>query len=107
MVGSGWFNFGSLVFGLIAWILPGILLLRHQKADPGTVVVFSVASVSACAISLCLQIFSLSHLADIEDWSALMDITPSLRVVAALLLIVTLILNAITLVVYFGKKPED
>jgi cytochrome c oxidase subunit 4 len=104
MFGAGWLNLGSLVLGLIAWILPVITLMQHNKADPRNLVVFSVASVSACAISLLMQIVSTSHLVKIEDWSALMDISPSLVLVASILLVVTLILNAITLAVYYGKK---
>ena len=107
MFGTGWLNFGSLLFGLIAWILPVINLMQHDKADPRNLVIFSLASVSACAISLCMQIFSTNYLVTREDWSALMDISPPLVLVASILLVVTLILNAITLVVYFWKTPED
>lgn len=104
MFGAGWLNLGSLVFGLIAWILPVINLMQQNKADSRNLVVFSVASVSACAISLCIQIFSIRFLVTSEDWSALMDTTPALVLVASLLLVVTLLLNAITLGVYYGKK---
>jgi len=107
MFGAGWLNLGSLVFGLIAWILPVINLMKHHKADPRNLVVFSVASVSACAISLCMQIFSINYLVTLEDWSALMDTTPALVLVASILLAVTLMLNAITLVRYYGKKPKS
>lgn len=107
MVGAGWLNLGSLVLGLIAWILPCINLMKHNKANPRNLVIFSVASVSACAISLCMQIFYTNHLVNTEDWSALMDTSPTLVVVASMLLVVTLILNAVTLVVYYGKKPEN
>lgn len=107
MDGAGWLNLGSLVTGLIAWILPMIILMQHQKADFRNVMFFSIASVSACAISLCLQIFSTSHLVKREDWSALMDISPTLVLVASVLLAGTLILNAVTLVIYYRKPSED
>ena len=57
MFGAGWLNLGSLLLGLIAWILPVVNLVQHNKADHRNWVAFSVASVSACAISLCMQIF--------------------------------------------------
>ncbi|MEL7657284.1 MAG: hypothetical protein AAGU75_15430 [Bacillota bacterium] len=107
MFGAGWLNLGSLVLGLIAWILPVVNLAQHNKADHRNWVVFSVASISACAISLCMQIFYTDHLVKIEDWSALMDTSHAVALVATLLLVVTIILNAITLVVYYGKKLKE
>lgn len=107
MFGAGWLNLGSLVLGLIAWILPVVNLMQHNKADHRNWVVFSVAGVSACAISLYMQILYTNHLVKIEDWSALMDTSHAVALVATLLLVVTIILNAITLVVYYGKKLKD
>jgi cytochrome c oxidase subunit 4 len=54
-----------------------------------------------------MQIFYTNHLVKIEDWSALMDTSQAVAFVAALLLVVTIILNAITLIVYHGKKLKD
>mgnify|MGYP000955445992 CR=1 FL=1 len=106
-MGASWLNLGSIVLGLIAWILPVVNLVQHNKADHRNWAVFSVASVSACAISLCMQIFYTDHLVKIEDWSALMDTAHAVALVAILLLIVTIILNAITLGVYCEKKLKD
>jgi len=107
MFGACWLNLGSLVLGLVAWTLPVVNLMQHNKADHRNWVAFSIASVSACAISLCMQIFYTSHLVKIEDWSALMDTTHALVLVATIFLVVTLILNAITLVVYNKKTSKD
>lgn len=104
MFGTGLLNIGSLVLGLIAWILPVINLMQYNKADHRNWVIFSVASISACAISLCMQIFYTNHLVKIEDWSALMDTSYAVAFAATLLLIVTIILNAITLIVYHEKS---
>lgn len=104
MFGAGWLNLGSLVLGLIAWILPVVNLVQHNKADRRNWVAFAVASVSACAISLCMQIFYTNHLVKIEDWSALMDTSQAVALFATLLLAVTIILNVITLVVYYRKS---
>lgn len=93
-------NLGSLVLGLIAWLLPVVNLMRYKKPDHKNWAVLSIMSISACAISLCFQIINNYHLVKIEDWTALMDITGSLAVIASVLLIVTIILNAITLIVY-------
>ncbi len=107
MVGAGWLNLGSILLGLIAWILPVINLMQRNRGNPETMVVLSVASVSACSLSLCLQIFYTSHLVQKEDWSALMDISPTVVVVASILLAGTLILNVIAMVVYSRKPLKD
>ena len=107
MLGYGLLNVGSLLLGLIAWILPVINLAQHNKVNHRNGVVFSVVSISACAISLCMQIFYTNHLVKIEDWSALMDTSWAVASVSALLLVVTIILNAITMVAYYGKKSQE
>lgn len=96
----GLLNLGSLVLGLIAWILPVVSLMRYVMRDRRNWIVLSILSISACAISLWFQILYQYHLVKIEDWSALMDTTSAVAFVSAALLIVTIVLNAITLVVY-------
>ncbi|MFB4166921.1 hypothetical protein [Virgibacillus sp. JSM 102003] len=102
----GWLNVGSLALGLIAWILPAINLMQYKNHDHRNWVVLSVMSISACAISLSFQVFYTNHLVKIEDWSALMDTTGAVAFVSAVLVIVTIILNAITLILYRGKIAE-
>ena len=96
----GLLNVGSLVLGLIAWILPIINLLHDKKHKHKNWFVFSVMSGYACAISLCFQIFYNYHLIKIGDWAALMDITGAVVFASAVLIIVTIVLNTITLIVY-------
>ncbi len=96
----GLLNLGSLLLGLAAWILPVVNLMRFKNHNHRNWVALSITSISACAVSLCFQIFYNYHLVKIEDWSALMDTMGALVFVAATLLIVTIILNAITLIVY-------
>lgn len=96
----GLLNLGSLMLGLIAWILPFVNLMRNEKHDRRNWVALSILSFSACAISLCFQIFYSYHLVKIEDWSALMDTAGAVATVAAVLLIVTILLNAMTLILY-------
>jgi cytochrome c oxidase subunit 4 len=102
----GLLNLGSLVLGLIAWILPVVNLMRYKKHDYRNWVTLAIMSISACAISLCFQIFYNYHLVKIADWSALMDITDNVAFVAAVLLVVTIILNAITLLVYHDRTAK-
>lgn len=101
-----WLNLGSLVLGLNAWILPAVNLLRCGKHEHRNWTTLSTMSISACAISLCFQIFQINYLVKVEDWSALMDTMNAVAFVSATLLIVTIILNVITLVVYRDRSAE-
>ena len=96
----GLLNLGSLVLGLIAWILPIINLMRYQKHENQNWFILSIVSMSACAFSLSFQIFYNYHLVKIEDWAALMDTTGGVVVATIVLLFSTVILNAVTLMVY-------
>lgn len=97
----GWLNLGSLVLGLIAWILPVVNFGRYEK--PNYWITRSIISLSACAISLSFQIFYSHHLVKIEDWPALMDTMGAVAFVSAVLLVVTIMLNVITLIIYHDR----
>jgi len=88
-------NLGSLVLGLIAWFLPIVCLARRNKAKSNSWIVYSMSSISACAISLFLQILYQNHLVNIEDWSAISDTSHGVAVMSALLLATTIVLNII------------
>ena len=98
----GWLNFGSLVLGLIAWILPAINITRYEKLSRNWITL-SVVSLSACSISLFLQICSFYERVKAEDWGALIDTMSVIASVPAILLIGTIILNTITLSMYQNR----
>jgi len=100
----GYLNVGSLVLGLIAWILPIVRIGFLKKSSDSSGEVLSFFSISACAISLCFQIFYTNHLVDISDWSALQDTMYAVSDAAGVLLVVTIILNAIVLIIERIKK---
>lgn len=102
----GLLNVGSLVLGLIAWILPVVALMRFNKQEHRNWATIAIMSLSACAISLFFQIYYNYHLVQIEDWTALMDTTGAVVYAATVLLIVTLLLNVITLIVYRGRTAK-
>lgn len=99
-------NLGSFLLGLIAWILPVINLMRYKKHDRWNWVILSVLSMSACAFSLFFQIYYIYHKVKISDWAALMDTMNVIVFAATVLLIVTIILNAITMLVYRDKTAN-
>ncbi|WP_326909907.1 hypothetical protein [Sedimentibacter sp. MB31-C6] len=94
---------GSLVLGLIAWILPVINIMRFKKSNNNNWVILSFLSISACAITLYFQILYNNYLVEIWDASALMDTTGASTFLSVVLLVVTIILNVITMIIYFHR----
>ena len=99
-------NLSSLVLGLFAWIIPIVNLVRYGKHNHRNWITLSITSMSACAISLWFQIFSINHRVKVADWSALMDTMSAVAFVSVVLLIVTIILNAITLIKYQSRVAK-
>lgn len=90
----------SVLLGLIAWAFPVVNLTRRKKSENKSWIAFSLASVSACAITMFMQIVFQNNRVSIEDWSALADTSNALVFVSSVLLIITLVLNLITFLVY-------
>lgn len=99
-MGYGWLNIGSILCGLIAVIIPTINLMRKDKSVIDNLGIFSGISISACSISLCMQIFYANHLVNIEDFTAIMDIFGTVASVSAALVVATIVLNVITYMIY-------
>ena len=93
----GWLNVGSLVLGLIAWIIPILNIIRHKKRGDNHSIM-TLLSMGACAIALWFQISYNNYLVEINDFPALMDTIGTLNWIAAVLLVVTIILNVISIV---------
>lgn len=96
----GLLNVGSLVLGLVAWILPIISLIKRKNNNNNYWALMSIVSLGACATSLLFQIIYNNHLVIIEDWSALMDTINAVVFVSTFLLLTTILLNVIVFVIY-------
>jgi len=96
----GLLNLGSLLFGVIALILPVLNVVKHNKAEHENWFILSIASVSSCAISLCMQIYYGSYSVQVKDWSALLDTSSAVAFASSVLLLTTVTLNAITIAMY-------
>ncbi|WP_422660560.1 hypothetical protein ACK8P5_08775 [Paenibacillus sp. EC2-1] len=96
---SAWPNLVSLVFGIIAWIVPIFNMSRYDERSRNWTTL-SMVSISACAISLFFQTLSFYERVKAEDWTALKDTVSVIASVPAILLIGTITLNVITLYVY-------
>ncbi|MCA0984394.1 hypothetical protein LCL89_10085 [Halobacillus yeomjeoni] len=97
MIDFGWLNIGSLVLGIIAWGVPVVSLMKDKKRGSRHWMAVSILSFSACGISLCFQLFYTYHKVVVQDWAALMDTMYAVSAASAVLLIVTILLNAVTL----------
>ena len=103
----GWLNLGSLLLGLAAWACPVIYLIKRNRTQGKDCCIFTMISVSACAVSLFFQIVYQDYLVRIEDLSALMDTSHATVAVSAVLLAITLALNLITVFVYSKDRRKQ
>ena len=86
-----YFIIEELTLGALAWGLGATALLLRRKQN--TAQRCGMGSFACCAASLCLVVFDLAHMADIEDVSAFLDTANAFRLAAGVLLTGTLILN--------------
>ena len=91
---TAFYNIGSLVLGLAAWIF-ALLAIKNRQNKPAHFL--SVSSFSACALSLLFQIFEVGNRVSKGDLSAVMDTIRAVMIAAALLVLVTVILNLFAL----------
>lgn len=89
---TAFYNLGSLLLGLTAWVL-GFAAILCKKQRPKVMFL----SFACCGTSLVFQFFEVRHRILIEDLSAIMDIYPTMAWVALILLSGTLTLNGIAL----------
>ena len=92
----GLLNFGSLFFGLVAWIIPVVFLITKKFSKNNSLVGIFV-SLICVIISMLMQMIYTKFLVDINDWSAVMDTQGSLIFASSVLLIVAITLNGLVL----------
>lgn len=93
---------GSLILGLVSWILPVLNIIKHNK----NWAIYSIISMSSCAIALVFQILYSNHMVNIEDIIALMDTSNTSALLSVILLVITVILNIISLIKYHIKETN-
>lgn len=87
---------GSLVLGLISWLLAFINIVRPKKARKDWVI-NSFFSLGACGLALAFQLIYAAHITRLGDWAALMDTLPTSLLLSLVLLIVCLLANGLSL----------
>lgn len=104
---SSLLSLGSLLLGLIAWIIPILSMKRSVKYGIKKCYNSIIVSFSACIASLCLQFFEINHRVEIEDWSGIMDTIGTLKWVAVILAVITLMLNTFALGICNEKETKS
>jgi hypothetical protein len=99
----GLLNVASLILGVIALGLPIVSLFQEKKEGKKKRKMLSFISFSACTTAIYFQLFYSYFLVNIGDWTALMDIMGTQVFVAGTLLIVTIILNIISFLVFHAN----
>lgn len=87
---------GSLVFGLISWGIPLVLLARKTSAT-NAALKGSFISLGCALVSLFMEILYTNHLVAINDLSAILDTQGAIVFGAFVLVTVTAILNGLVL----------
>lgn len=98
-------NLGSLLCGLAGWIIPCLRLLKGRNPNPGRQAMASAISLGLCGLALWMQLWYQQHLADIQDWSAIMDTAGGVTKISAFLLLSTVLLN-LALLCLAGKTEQ-
>ncbi|MBP2001357.1 cytochrome c oxidase subunit 4 [Paenibacillus shirakamiensis] len=88
-------NVASLVFGLIAWIVPVLNIARIEKLDYTRWMFSFMISFGSCAISLLIQIYYYYFLIKDGDITALIDTNGVVALAATILFMGTLLINII------------
>lgn len=89
IIPSYYLNIGSLIFGLLSWLLPVIQIVRKENSKS----IYTMISLSICSLAILFQLFYQVHLVAINDWSALLDTTPAVAVTSSVLLVFCTVLN--------------
>ena len=85
-------NILSLLLGIVAWSLPVMYLMRWKHREW-----FCCGSFGLCALAMYFQLREILKRARIGDFAAIEDTIGAVVFAASMLLIVTLILNALAM----------
>ena len=90
---SIFFNLGSLLLGILSWIMPIIALKNYKNGH--NIANYTILSFSSCAAALIFQLLEIKNTVILEDWSAIMDTIGVISFVSIILVLVTASLNII------------
>ena len=88
------FNIGSLLLGLAAWILGALAIIGKNPENTGRLTLLSSES---CALALLFQIFEIGNRAYIGDFAAIEDTIRAVAIASIVLITVTAVLNSVAI----------
>lgn len=91
------FNIGSVILGFASFIFPIVSVAAARKENHNLSGILSFSGYASAILTLFFQIIYQNHLVDIKDWSALMDTSSALVLVAGLYIAALLIVNVLSL----------
>lgn len=103
---EGFLNVGSLLLGLIAWVLPIVSLVNYKNDKHTNWSTFSILSMISCILALYFQIANTAYLVKLEDWAAIGDLSGVTKFVSLILIVVTITLNATMMILYHEKADK-
>lgn len=89
---SAFFNLGSLILGLAAWVMPFLAIRKKDRFG-----LCCMGSFGCCILSLLLQLFEVKNRVNLEDWSALMDTMRAVVLASVVMIVVMLVCNLFAL----------
>lgn len=106
-MGMAWLNLGSMILGLLAWILPLLVITKFDKIKSvhGTYMLYG--SLVSAILTLLFVITYRQYLISIEDWSALMDTNGSFQLASVVMVVVTIALNGVALASKIKKAQSN
>ena len=90
--------------GLLAFVLAGLNLVKNSLGKNKGWHVMMFLSLGCGALAVLLQYYMVYNWVKMEDWSALMDVVPSMSMVLTVAVAAGLVLNAMVLVQNLRKK---
>ena len=92
----------DFLFAALAWGVPILAIVFHRKWRVSLAVPF--LSFICCCVSLTFTVFSLGNRVSVSDWAGLQDVMGATQVLAVVVVVVTVILNLLTLCFREEKK---
>lgn len=90
---STFLSAASLILGGLSWIAPILAVAKYSNTPHKNHSQVHLISFGFCLGALCIQFFDIHHQLLLQNWSSLMDTMGTLRWIAAILSIITILLN--------------
>ena len=92
-----WLNLGSIILGLLAWILPLFAIVRFRKNKDIYCIYMIYISLVSAILSLLFVITYRNHLINIQDLPSLMDTNDTFQLASVVMSVVTIVINSLAL----------